>query len=62
MAGKFNALFKTKKPVIAMVHFGALPGAPLYARNPDLATLRLSFATVGLEKIEEGVGRLAQGL
>eukprot|EP01041_Mallomonas_annulata_P015146 gene15147-32125_t len=39
-----------------------VPGAPFYARNPDLATLRLSFATVGLEKIEEGVGRLAQAL
>ncbi|QHE76282.1 PLP-dependent aminotransferase family protein [Hydrogenophaga sp. PBL-H3] len=37
-----------------------VPGAPFYARNPDAATLRLSFATVGLEKIEEGVGRLAQ--
>ncbi len=37
-----------------------VPGAPFYASNPDAATLRLSFATVGLEKIEEGVGRLAQ--
>jgi 2-aminoadipate transaminase len=36
-----------------------VPGAPFYAANPDLSTLRLSFATVGLEKIEEGVGRLA---
>jgi hypothetical protein len=26
--------------------------------HPDHATLRLSFATVGVEKIEEGVGRL----
>jgi DNA-binding transcriptional MocR family regulator len=39
-----------------------VPGAPFYARNPDPSTLRLSFATVGLEKIEEGVGRLAQAL
>lgn len=39
-----------------------VPGAPFYARSPDAATLRLSFATVGLEKIEEGVGRLAQAL
>ena len=39
-----------------------VPGAPFYARNPDAATRRLSFATVGLEKIEEGVGRLAQAL
>ncbi len=27
---KFKAIFGYKKPVIAMVHFGALPGAPLY--------------------------------
>ena len=39
-----------------------VPGAPFYANNPDHATLRLSFATVGLEKIEEGVGRLAQAI
>jgi DNA-binding transcriptional MocR family regulator len=39
-----------------------VPGAPFSANNPDHATLRLSFATVGLEKIEEGVGRLAQAI
>jgi len=39
-----------------------VPGAPFYANNPDQTTLRLSFATVGLEKIEEGVGRLAQAI
>ena len=39
-----------------------VPGAPFYANHPDHATLRLSFATVGVEKIEEGVGRLAQAL
>ena len=27
---KFEAVFGTSKPVIAMVHFGALPGTPLY--------------------------------
>ena len=37
-----------------------VPGAPFFAHDPDLATFRLSFATVGLEKIEEGIGRLAQ--
>lgn len=36
-----------------------VPGAPFYASNPDHATLRLSFATVGIEKIEEGIQRLA---
>ena len=35
-----------------------VPGVPFYCANPDHATLRLSFATVGVEKIEEGVGRL----
>ena len=39
-----------------------VPGAPFYAVDPDHATLRLSFATVGLEKIEEGVGRLGQAV
>ncbi len=36
-----------------------VPGAPFYANHPDHATLRLSFATVGVDKIEEGVGRLS---
>ena len=39
-----------------------VPGAPFYASNPDLSTLRLSFATVGVDKIEEGIQRLAASL
>ena len=39
-----------------------VPGAPFYANNPDLSTLRLSFATADVAKIEEGVGRLRQAL
>jgi 2-aminoadipate transaminase len=39
-----------------------VPGTPFYANNPDVSTLRLSFATVGVEKIEEGVQRLAASL
>ncbi|HEY0200710.1 MAG TPA: PLP-dependent aminotransferase family protein [Burkholderiaceae bacterium] len=39
-----------------------VPGAPFFASNPDIATLRLSFATVGLDKIREGVDRLARAL
>ena len=39
-----------------------VPGAPFYAHDPDLSTFRLSFATAGLEKIEEGIGRLRQAL
>jgi 2-aminoadipate transaminase len=37
-----------------------VPGAPFYATNPDVSTFRLSFATVGVKKIEEGIGRLRQ--
>ena len=39
-----------------------VPGAPFFARDPDLATLRLSFATAGLDKIEEGMARLGKAL
>ena len=39
-----------------------VPGVPFYASNPDTATLRLSFATADVEKIEEGIGRLGQAL
>jgi 2-aminoadipate transaminase len=39
-----------------------VPGAPFYASNPDLSTLRLSFATADVAKIEEGVGRLGSAL
>ena len=39
-----------------------VPGAPFYASNPDHATLRLSFATADIEKIEEGVKRLGAAL
>jgi DNA-binding transcriptional MocR family regulator len=39
-----------------------VPGAPFYAANPDLSTLRLSFATADVARIEEGVARLAKAL
>ena len=39
-----------------------VPGAPFYAEKPDLATLRLSFATANVEKIEEGIARLGTAL
>ena len=39
-----------------------VPGAPFFCANPDVATLRLSFATADVAKIREGVGRLAQAL
>ena len=37
-----------------------VPGAPFYAADADLATLRLSFATAGVGKILEEVGRLGR--
>ncbi|MGA0570704.1 PLP-dependent aminotransferase family protein [Variovorax sp. VNK109] len=39
-----------------------VPGTPFYAVNPDHSTLRLSFATADVAKIEEGVGRLGQAM
>jgi DNA-binding transcriptional MocR family regulator len=39
-----------------------VPGNPFFAHDPDTASLRLSFATVGEAKIVEGVARLGQAL
>ncbi len=39
-----------------------VPGAPFYASRPDHATLRLSFATVDVDRIREGVARLAKAI
>jgi 2-aminoadipate transaminase len=39
-----------------------VPGAPFYCAEPDHATLRLSFATADVAKIEEGIERLAAAL
>ena len=49
-----------KKAIDELVAF--VPGAPFYATNPDLSTLRLSFATADVKKIEEGVGRLGAAI
>ncbi len=49
-----------KKAIEQLVAF--VPGAPFYAEKPDLATLRLSFATANVEKIEEGIARLGKAL
>jgi len=49
-----------KRAIEKLVAF--VPGAPFFAEKPDVATLRLSFATANVEKIEEGIGRLAQAL
>src|SRR4051812_10512962 len=39
-----------------------VPGAPFFARHPDPATLRLSFATADVAKIRDGMARLAKAL
>jgi DNA-binding transcriptional MocR family regulator len=39
-----------------------VPGAPFFANNPDVSTLRLSFATADTTKINEGIARMAQAL
>jgi 2-aminoadipate transaminase len=54
-AGEF-----ARKAIEQLVAF--VPGAPFYAANPDVSTLRLSFATADIAKIEEGVGRLGRAL
>jgi 2-aminoadipate transaminase len=54
-AGEF-----AKKAIEQGVAF--VPGAPFYATEPDVSTFRLSFATVGVEKILEGVGRLGKAV
>lgn len=39
-----------------------VPGAPFYADNPDMSTLRLSFATADIARIDEGMARLGKAL
>lgn len=49
-----------KKAIEQLVAF--VPGAPFYAANPDHATLRLSFATADVARIEKGMARLGKAL
>lgn len=39
-----------------------VPGAPFFAADPDVSTLRLSFATADIARIEEGIARLRRAL
>ncbi len=55
-----NAAEFAKRAIDKLVAF--VPGAPFYAQAPDPATLRLSFATADVSKIEEGMARLGQAL
>ena len=58
--GLADANVLAKKAIEQLVAF--VPGAPFFAENADVATLRLSFATANVEKIEEGIARLGQAL
>ena len=58
--GPPNAAEFAKRAIDRLVAF--VPGAPFYAHDVDLATLRLSFATADVAKIEEGVARLGAAL
>jgi 2-aminoadipate transaminase len=55
-----NANDFAKRAIEKLVAF--VPGAPFFANNPDLSTLRLSFATADTAKIEEGIARLGKAL
>jgi len=58
--GPANAAEFAKRAIERLVAF--VPGAPFYAHDADPATLRLSFATADVAKIEEGVARLGAAL
>ena len=58
--GPDNAAAFAQRAIDRLVAF--VPGAPFYAHDADPATLRLSFATADVAKIEEGVARLGAAL
>ena len=51
IADNFGRVFRGAKPVIAMVHFGALPGAPLYDEEAGIAGL-LAGCAADLEALQ----------
>ena len=55
-----NATDFAKRAIDKLVAF--VPGAPFFAHDADVSTLRLSFATVDVKKIEEGIKRLGEAL
>ena len=55
-----NATDFAKRAIDKLVAF--VPGAPFYAHDADVATFRLSFATVDVKRIVEGVKRLGEAL
>ncbi len=59
-ARRSNAPEFAKRAIDQGVAF--VPGAPFFAHDPDLSTLRLSFATADVTQIEEGITRLGRAL
>ena len=60
LTGGRNANDFAQRAIERLVAF--VPGAPFFARDPDVTTLRLSFATVDRARIEEGIARMRSAL
>lgn len=60
LTGGRNANDFAQRAIERLVAF--VPGAPFFARDPDVSTLRLSFATVDRARIEEGIARMRSAL
>ena len=60
LTGGRDATAFAQRAIEKLVAF--VPGVPFFATDPDRSTLRLSFATADLAKIEEGIGRLRLAL
>ena len=52
MKNRFKEVFATKKPVIAMVHLGALPGSPLHDSEAGLNGL-IEAARLDLHALQD---------
>ena len=52
MKNRFDQVFAIKKPVIAMVHLGALPGSPLHNREAGLDGL-IEAARLDLHALQD---------
>ena len=58
--GPTDATAFARKAIEQLVAF--VPRAPFFAADPDASTLRLSFATADVAKIQDGIARLAKAL
>ena len=51
MVTRFETVFNARKPVIVMIHLGALPGAQLFVAEPGVAGL-IKDAQADLEALQ----------